>query len=516
MAHSLLRSFVTVGSLTGSSRVLGFIRDVVIASTLGVSGATDAFYAAFRFTTLFRSVIGEGSLNAAFVPIFGRLLIDRGKDSAVALAEDAQGYLSAATLVLVAVLIATMPWLIQFLTPGFRSDPQQLALTCVTLQVALVYVFFMSLSAFRTAMLNSLQRFFLAGAAALAPNLVIVASALLLVGQAQAPSLVLAGALSLGGVVQFGLLMLGTRAAGYGLRLRRPRRGPDVARFGKLLAPVLVWGLIIQTNVFVGTILGSFFDGAVTYLYYAERIWQLPTSILVSSVAAVFLPHMVRELKSGNEAAALVTQNEVLTAIFAATLPCSVLISLLADPLVRLFFLRGSFTLADAAATADVVRIVAWAIPAVAMTTVLRPGFLAREDTVTPMKVALVSLIMNAGLATLLVNVIGIIGIPIAIVVSMWVNVVLSVTALAMRRHYRMDRATARRFCAVTAAALCMGSAVFGFERLFAPLLLGWGPFVDRCAEVVLPGLVALVVYLPVALLLGGIDRRLLPSVLRR
>lgn len=516
MSRSLFRSFLTVGSLTGTSRILGFVRDILIAAALGVSGATDAFYAAFRFTTLFRSVIGEGSLNAAFVPIFGRLLIERNKESAIELGENAQGYLSAATLALVAGLIAGMPWLVQLLTPGFRSDPGQLALASATLQVALAYVFFMSLSAFRTAMLNSIQRFFLAGAAALAPNLVIVGTVLLFVPGSGRPSLLLAGALSVGGLLQFALLVWGTRAAGFPLRLRMPRRDDHVVQFGKLLAPVLVWGVILQTNVYVATILGSFFDGAVTYLYYAERLWQLPTGILVSAVASVFLPHMVRELRSGNEAAALRSQNEVLTAVFAATLPCSVLLCLLARPVVALAFERGSFSSADADATAGIVEIVAWAIPAVAMTTVLRPGFLAREDTLTPMWLALASLATNAGLATFLVWRIGVPGIPIAIVTAMWCNVFLSLIALSRRGHYRLERATALRMGGVVLATLAMAVAAVGVARFAGPLHLGLGAIADHAAAVILPAGAALVVYLPLAFATGALDRRMLPRRLRR
>ncbi|MEL7240347.1 MAG: murein biosynthesis integral membrane protein MurJ, partial [Planctomycetota bacterium] len=280
----LYRAFATVGGLTMLSRVLGFIRDILIAGLLGTGPVADAFVAAFRFPNLFRRIFGEGALNAAFVPLFAKKLEGDGAAPARAFAEEALSVLLFALLVLTALAELFMPFLLLVIAPGFLEDPAKFALTVDLTRIAFPYLACMSLVALLSGVLNALNRFAAAAAAPVLLNIVLIAAMVVAwsAGLQNAPGAgyLLAIGVSVAGALQLALLAIAAQRAGMGLALRRPRLTPDVKRFFSLAVPGVISGGVTQINIIVGTVIASLEAGAVAYLYFADRLYQLPLGIV--------------------------------------------------------------------------------------------------------------------------------------------------------------------------------------------------------------------------------------------
>ncbi len=345
---ALLRNFVTVGSATAVSRVLGFVRDMLMAAALGTGPVADAFFVAFRFPNLFRRLFAEGAFNAAFVPLFGRALEEGGDEAAHRFGSEALSALLTVLLILTAVAEIAMPLLMYVLAPGFADDPAKFDLTVLLTRIAFPYLALVSVLALFSGALNAHGKF---AAAAFAPallNVVFIAALILIfvTGYAETDNagVVLAWATLLGGVAQLALVIWAARRIGMNLRLIRPRLTPGVRRLFRLVVPGALAGGITQINIVVGTIIASMAPGAVSYLYYADRVYQLPLGIVGIAIGIVLLPDLTRQLRSGRDDLATHTQNRSLEFAMALTLPAAIALVVLAHPIIAVLFQRGAFT----------------------------------------------------------------------------------------------------------------------------------------------------------------------------
>ena len=473
---ALYRAFATVGGLTLISRLLGFVRDILIAAGLGTGGVADAFFVAFRFPNLFRRLFGEGAFNAAFVPLYAKKLEGDGEDAASRFAGDALSGLAFVLIVFSTLAIVAMPWLMAALAPGFVGDEDKYNLAVNLTQIAFPYLFCMSLVALFSGVLNSHHRYWAAAAAPILLNIVLISAILIAIysGFAGRPEAgyVLAIGVAIAGALQLAMLMTSLRRAGIKVRLRWPRWTADMGRLVSLGVPGLLAGGITQINIVVGTIIASLQAGAVSFLYYADRLYQLPLGIVGIAVGVVLLPELARKLRAGDTQAALDSQNRSLEFSLMLTLPAAVGLALAAEPIISVLFERGAFTAADTPATAQALAAFAIGLPAFVLIKVFQPAFFAREDTKTPMLLAGINMVVNVigslGLfyAFQRQGLYGHVGIALATSIAGWVNAVLLWRVLAARGGFVWDAKLTRNLSFMAIASVLLAAALVWLQPL--------------------------------------------------
>jgi putative peptidoglycan lipid II flippase len=509
----LYRGFATVGGMTILSRVLGFIRDVLIAAVLGTSYVADAFFLAFRVPNMFRRLFAEGAFDAAFIPLFARRLHANGALAAQAFAGQALAGLTVLLLAFTLLAEIAMPWLMLLLAPGFTSDPAKFDLAVMLARIALPYLVCMSLVALYTGVLNALGRF---AVAALAPTLlnvvlIVVLLALVALGSTQtAAGVALAWGIAAAGVLQ--VLVVAFAAAKIGMRvpLERPRLTPDMQRLLTLAAPGVVAGGMAQLTVVISTIIATLQDRVVSWLYYADRIFQLPLGVIGVAIGVVLLPDLSHKLRSGDHDAVLASENRALEFALLLTMPATIALFIASGPIMRVLFERGAFTATDTQATAAMLSALALGLPAYVMIKVLHPSFFAREDTKTPMIYAGIAMASTIVLSFTLFVAIGATGIAIATTLSGWINVALLITTLRRRGDFKLDQTFRRRFAGICAASAVMGAVVFALVKLLGPWFApSSGLLAQGGALIILVGS-GLMAYLAAAELLGAAKIRIL------
>ena len=467
----LYSAFATVGSLTAVSRVLGFCRDILIAAVLGTGAVADAFFVAFRFPNLFRRLFGEGAFNAAFVPLFAKHLEGDGKGPARAFAEEALSGLLFVLLIVTALAELAMPWLMYIFAWGFVDTPDKFDLAVLLTRITFPYLLCMSLVALLSGVLNALGRFTAAAAAPIVLNLVLI-GAMLLAAWLQFDNtpnagIVLAWGVALAGGLQLVVLAIAARRAGMGLRLRRPRITEGMRRLIALGIPGVIAGGITQINLMVGTFIASLQDGAVSYLYYADRLYQLPLGIVGIAIGVVLLPDLSRKLRAGEHAAVLDSQNRSLEFALLLTLPAAVALAVVAEPIISVLFQRGAFSADDTPATAWALAAFSAGLPAFVLIKVFSPSYFAREDTKTPMRYAAVSMVVNAVGSLILffafrrLGLMPHVGIAIATSLAGWINAGLLWATLARSGRYTADQRLRRNLPLIMMASLLMGAVLW-------------------------------------------------------
>ncbi len=471
---SLVRHFLTVGSNTMASRVLGFVREILIAATLGAGPVADAFYAAFRFPNLFRRLFAEGAFNTAFIPLFSRALEEEGADGARRFANDVLGALFAILLVLTALVELTAPFFVSTLiAPGFVGDGAKFDLTVTLSRIMFPYLACMSLMAMISGILNALHRYFAAAFAPVLLNIILIGvltSALMSDIPAAAVGLWMAWGVFAAGLAQLLLVAVALRKAGFTLRLKRPALTPAVRRLLVLAAPAALAGGITQINLFIGQIIASQQAGAISTLQYADRIYQLPLGVVGIAVGVVLLPELSRALKGERFEEGTALQNRALEFALFLTVPAAAAIAIMPEAIVRVLFERGAFDVQTTTTTARALGYFALGLPAFVLVKVFSPGFFAREDTKTPMKVAFVTMAINVVLSLALFPVLAEAGIAIATSVAGWVNAVFLATILIARGHWTYAPATVRRVVLIAVCAAIMAGTLWLGLRWLGPV----------------------------------------------
>jgi putative peptidoglycan lipid II flippase len=512
---ALLRSVATVGSYTLLSRIFGFVRDILTAAILGAGPVADAFFVAQRLPNLFRSLFAEGAFSAAFVPLFAGTMAEHGKEAARIFAEDALAVLLAALLGFVLLGEIFMPAVMEVIAPGFSEDPSKFALAVELARITFPYLLFIALVALQGGVLNSVDRFAAAAATPILLNLFLIAALLMMDRFGWHDGRALAWAVTAAGLAQFLWLMFSCARAGLALRLPLPRLTPGVKRTLAIMAPGTVGAGVTQLNLLISTALASLLpSGSVSYLYYADRLNQLPLGVVGIAVGTAILPPLSRQIRLGHVTDAVVTQNRGLELALLLTLPAAVALALLATPILSVLFQRGAFGAADTAATAAALSAYAAGLPAFVLIRVLAPAFFARHDTATPVKIAIGTMAANLGLTLVLMQFLAHVGIALATTIAGWINALTLLLLLIRRGHFRFDRRARRNLPRVGAAALGMGVVLALLQVALAPALAG--PAVLRVGA--LAGLVGagLAAFALLALVFGIADWRDLLGRLRR
>jgi putative peptidoglycan lipid II flippase len=473
---ALLRSVATVGSYTLVSRVLGFIRDILTAAILGAGPVADAFFVAQRLPNLFRSLFAEGAFSAAFVPLATGTLAEGGKAALHAFAEEAFAVLFAVLFGFVLIGEVFMPAVMRVIAPGFEANAGKFDLVVTLSRITFPYLLFISLTALQGGLLNTVDRFAAPAATPILLNLFLIAALLLMARFGWYGGYALAWALSAAGAAQFLWLMMSCARAGVMPRLRLPRLTPGVKETLRIMGPGVLGAGVTQINLVISTALASLLaGGSVSYLYYADRLNQLPLGVVGIAIGTAILPSLSRQVRTGDVAGAAATQNRGVELALLLTLPAAAALIVLAQPILAVLFQRGAFGPAEAAATAAALAAYAAGLPAFVLVKVLAPGFYAHRNTRTPVKVAVAAVTVNFVLTVVLMRFLAHVGVAIALSVAGWMQALVLLVLLARHGHFRLDRRARSNIPRIAAAALAMAAILGGLRFVLAPALAGPG-----------------------------------------
>ncbi len=475
---NLVKALGSVGGLTLVSRVLALGRDSLQATYVGAGFASDAFLVAFRLPNMFRALFAEGAFNAAFIPMFNRKVGEAGELSAgLYFAERALAVLFPVLLVFTTVMLVAA-WPVTYVLSGGFNDPSadQFAYAVLLSRITLPYLMLISLVSLLGGILNSIDRFWVNAAAPILLNVAMIVALLFFHGpDPYATALAQAVSVTVGGVLQLGWLVYACRRAGVSLRLRLPKLDPEVKRLMKLIVPAAAGAGAVQVNLVVSTALaGRLLEaGSISYIYYADRLNQLPLGLIGIGLGTILLPTISRQLGAKQDEAAMHTQNRGIELALLLTLPATVAFLVVAEPIIRALFQHGAFTPADTVACAQALAAFSIGLPAYVMVKVLTPGFYARQDTRTPVRFAMIAIGVNLIGNLILIPTIGHVGPPLATALASCVNVGLLYWSLRRRGHFHADAQLARRLPRLAVAALMMGAALFAGAALVEPWTTG-------------------------------------------
>ncbi len=459
---SLITSVATVSSFTMMSRVLGLLRDMMMAALLGAGPIADAFFVAFKLPNFLRRLFAEGAFNAGFVPLFARTLEGEGKVVARDFAAQAQAVLLAVLIPLVIVAIIAMPWVIGVMVHGFEAGSERFEAAVDLSRITFCYIAFISLVALYSGILNSLGHFAVPAAAPIILNICMILGMTLSYFWLDATAVSLAWALAIAGLCQFLWLRAAVRRQGMAPAFQRPRLSPEVKRLFSLILPGVFGASVAQISLLADVFFASFLaEGAISYLYYADRVGQLPLGVIGVAVGTALLPLMSRQLRAGETDAAIHSQNRGIELALLFTIPAAIGIAVLSLPIVTVLFERGEFGRVESLATSAALSAYALGLPAYVLIKVLAPGFFAREDTKTPVQIAVVCLVANVLFVLLLIGPLQHVGIALATVLSSWLNAILLGTLLHRRGLFRLDRRLLQRLPRIVVAGLAMALTVW-------------------------------------------------------
>ena len=516
---SLLRNTLTQSSLTLGSRILGFLRDILIAAKVGAGPIGDAFVTALMFPNLFRRIFAEGAFAQAFVPAYARTLEAEGPEAAQEVAKQTMRGLFAATAALVIIAQFAMPWIMKVIHGGYEESSESFQLAILLTQITMPYLACMALAALLSGVLNSAGRFVLSAGAPTLLNICLITAALL--GDDQRHTAFLASiAVSVAGVAQAALLWWGVSRQKVSLSLGWPKLTPAVKKVIALAIPGTIAASGTQINILVSQALASFEPGAKSWLFYADRLYQLPLGIVGVAVGVAILPRLARAARSDDSKSANTLMDDGIGLAMARTLPAAIALMVAPAYLIEGLYARGAFLLFDAQ-QAGLARIhYGWAVPAFVLIKILAPGFFAREDTKTPMRFVLYTVALNTVLGAGLFLWFrsqgwpGFPGLAIATSVAAWINAALLFFGLQARGWYRPGARLISRLISVTLASLAMGAALL-YVLSQRDMLQTWVTY-GKFAEVLTFIMIGIAVYGVAALVFGAIRPSDLKAMLRR
>lgn len=462
----MIRNAITVGVWTMGSRILGFARDILIAALLGAGPAADAFFVALRLPNLFRRLFGEGAFSAAFIPAYTGTLAADGEAPARQLAEDMTAIMVFALFALMALGMIFMPYVLDVLAPGFRAEPAKFALAVHLSRITFPYLWLICLCALFAGVLNARGHFTAASAAPILFNVSIIATLLILRQTGEHVPEALAYGVALSGIVQLAILGRAMVRADTSLRLRIPRLTPGARIVLRRLGPGLIGAGVTQLNLTVDTIIASLLpNGTVSVLYYADRVNQLPLGVIGAAIGTALLPALSRHFRRNEADAARASLNRAIEVSLLLTLPAALALGAIGLPIMRTLFAHGAFSQSDAARSAAALAAYALGLPAFVLIKLFAPGFFARGDTRTPVKIGLAAVALNLALNLGLMHPLQQVGIALSTSLAAWFNLGLLAVFLYRQRDFAPDRRLISRILRVAAASLAMTAVLMALRQ---------------------------------------------------
>lgn len=510
----LLASTLVVSSMTLLSRVLGLVRDVVLARLLGASAGTDAFFVAFRIPNFLRRLFAEGAFNQAFVPVLSEYRTrqrDEGSIAATkALIDRVAGTLGGTLALITLVGVLAAPLLIWLFAPGFGDDPQKRALAVEMLRLTFPYLFFISLTAFAGAILNTWNRFAVPAFTPVLLNLSLIGSALYLAPQFAEGrmAVALAWGVLIAGVVQL-LFQLPFLAR---LNLmpvpRMAWRDEGVHRILRLMAPAMFGVSVSQINLLLDTVLASLLQtGSVTWLYYSDRLVELPLGVFAIAIGTVILPSLSGKHAGDDPKAFSRTLDWALKLVLLIGIPAALALAVIAEPLLATLFNHGEFGANDVLRSAESLRAYSAGLVAFMLIKILAPGYFARQDTRTPVKIGIIAMVANMALNLALIWPLQHAGLALATSLSAWLNAGLLYLGLRRGGVYLPMKGWWKHWLRLVLAGGAMAAAIYWLAQQATVWLNG--PLWDRILWLGLIVVAGLAVYLLALLILGLRPRHL-------
>jgi putative peptidoglycan lipid II flippase len=463
----MLGRIFTVGGYTLLSRLTGFARDIMLAAILGAGPLADAFFVALRLPNHFRAIFAEGAFNAAFVPAYAHVYGERGEASARLFADRIFTLLFLSQVVLLILAWLFMPQAMSILAPGFTDDAEQRRLAIELTRITFPYLLLITLVTLYGGMLNVMHRFATAAAAPIFLNLSMMATLALAAffpsaGHAAAWGVLIAG------ILEFLLLAGDAARSGILPKFAPLKLDDDVRAFFRALGPATVGSMGTQVALFADTIIATFLPaGALSALYYADRLNQLPIGVIGIAIGTVLLPEMSRRLTSGDHAGAMAAQRRAFEFTLLFSVPFVAAFLTVPDVIMRAMFARGAFSKADAAAAGATLAAYAVGLVPFVLIRSAVATFYARKDTATPVKAALIGVAVNVALKIALVGALAQVGLALATAVGAWINLLLVVGFAVRAGHLDPDKALMRSLAKFVVSGAVLG-AVLWFAATFA------------------------------------------------
>jgi len=459
---SVLKATAIFGSFTMISRVLGFIRDILMAAVLGAGTVSDCFVVAFKLPNFFRRLFAEGAFSASFVPIFSVTLEKGGKEKALIFAEEAFACLAITLLIFVSLIEIFTPTLIYLMANGFTDDEVKFNLAVTLTRYTFPFILFVSLVSLLAGVLNSLGKFAETAAAPIILNLCLIAALMFSANIMDTPAHTLAIAVSVAGLVQLIFLYWACYKAGYRLKIRLPKLTPRVKKLLIVMGPAALGAGVIQLNLLLDMIIASHLpDASMSYLYYADRLNQLPVGVIGVALGTVLLPFLSRSIAAGDEAQVMRSQNQAIEMGLFFTVPAAVAFVIVPNDLIHVLLERSNFTAEATIQTSLTLAAYAAGLPAYVLAKVFVPGYFARGDTKTPLKFAIVALFVNVSLNLILMQYFAHVGLAMATAISAWINVLMLSGGLILKGHYSVEKALLVRLSKYILCSIIMGLMVW-------------------------------------------------------
>ena len=429
----------------------------------------EAFLVAFSLPNMFRRFFAEGAFNMAFVPMFSKK-VEAGEDPQ-GFARDAMSGLLSVLLVFTVVGTFAMPWLVWAMASGFLGDAR-FDLAVEFGRISFSYILFISLVALLSGVLTTHGHFSEASFVPVLMNLTFIAAMWLAAWAGWDMGLTLAWTVPVTGVAQLAFTWVAAHRIGYSMRPGWPRWTPDLKRLAMIAGPAVLAGGVVQINLLVGRQVASFTDGAVAWLSYADRLYQLPLGVVGIAIGTVLLPDLSRRLRAGDAEGGRASLNRGAEFALALTLPAAIALVVIADALCTVLYQRGAFTAADSHATATVLAIYGLGLPAFVLHKVLQPLYYAREDSRSPFRFAVVSMVLNAAIAVGMMPWLGFAAAAWATTLSGWIMVgQLWLGSRRMGPEATLDDRFRQRFPRIVAASVLMGAALWAADWALADML---------------------------------------------
>jgi putative peptidoglycan lipid II flippase len=468
-SRGMIRNIVTLGGWTLVSRGAGLVRELMMAAYLGAGPVADAFNVAFSLPNMFRRFFAEGAFNQAFVPLYSKKL-EAGTD-AEDFAQNAFSGLTAFLIVFTLIGTLAMPLLVWAMASGFVGDGR-FDMAVDFGRITFCYIGFISLFALLSGILNAHGHFAEAGAVPVMMNLVFIVAMMLAHYNGWDMGLTLAWTTPITGIAQLAWTLYAARRIGFVPKLRLPRLTPDFRRLMVTMGPALLVGGVVQINLLVSRQVASGTEGAISWLVYADRLYQLPLGVVAIAVGTVLLPELSRRLQAGDSVGGREAFNRGTEFALLLTLPAAVALVVIALPITEVLYQRGAFGAEDTAATALALAIYGLGLPAFVLQKALQPLYFAREDTKRPFRYAVWSMVLNAALAFGLMPWIGFSAAAWATTLSAWVMVIqLWWGARRLGEEASFDARFLSRFWRIALASAIMGAALWGGWSVLQPML---------------------------------------------
>jgi putative peptidoglycan lipid II flippase len=523
MAVSLARNTLVQAGFTLLSRLLGYLRDRAISNTMGAGWIGDAFATAQMFPNLFRRILAEGAFSQAFVPVYARATEERGADEAAGMASQSFSVLTLAAAGLTILAQLAMPWVMLAIHGGYADQPEAFQLAILLTQITMPYLVGMAISSLFAGVLNTAGKFALTAAAPTLLNITILAAVLVADGPRQS-ALYASWAITVSGLLQALALYVGCRRLGVRIGFRVPRLTADVKTILGLMVPSVIAGSATQINVFVSQALASFEVGAKSWLYAADRLYQLPLGLIGVAIGVALLPRLAKAASSGDAKDTTSAIDEGFVLSMAFTLPAAAALLVMPFFLMQGFWTGGEFTEADARATANALFHYGWGVPAFVLIRILAPPFFARQDTKRPMAYALWGVAANVVTGTALFFALraaglpGYVGLAVAASVAGWINALLLASALLREKIWVPAPAVIGRLVRIAVAVAVMAAGL-GFAALNRVPIEGWFEarlIIGKEVATILVCLAGAILYAAAAFATGAVRRSDLATLLRK